>query len=154
MEAGAELRPAAPGDRDRWAALFVEYAATGGVTLGEAEIARVWSWIEDPSAQTRCVVAVRDRQLVGFVHFRELERPILADRTGYIDDLFVAQSGRGQRLGVRLIEAVLATGAALGWSVVRWTTRQDNAVANHLYPTVARLVPVNTYVADVAAMSS
>lgn len=143
------IRPALADDRVQWSMLFRDYGATGNVAIDDQTVDRVWTWICDPAAQTRCCVAHRDSQLVGFVHFRELERPILGDLTGYVDDLYVAPAGRGHHLGVTLIEHVLAIGAERGWSIVRWTTKQGNAAANHIYETIARRAPVNLYIADV-----
>ncbi len=142
------IRPALVDDRAQWSKLFRDYGATGNVAVDDQIVDRVWTWILDPTAQTRCCVAQYDGQLLGFVHYCELERPILGDMTGYVDDLYVAPAGRGHHLGLMLLEHVLAIGAERGWSIARWTTKQGNAAANHLYQTIARRAPVNVYVAD------
>ncbi len=143
------IRPALAADREQWSALFHDYAATGDIEIGDHTVDRVWTWICDSAAQTQCWVAVHDGHVIGFVHFRELERPILGDLTGYIDDLYVAPDGRGHRLGIKLLQQVLDIGAERGWSIVRWTTKQGNAAANHLYESFARRAPINMYVADI-----
>lgn len=151
---GPVIRPARASDRDQWSPLFRDYATIGNVAVDDQTSDRVWEWICDSRAQTQCCVADLDGRLVGFIHYREVERPIAGDLTGYIDDLYVAPSGRGHRLGIALIEQVLAIGVQRNWSIVRWTAKETNAVANHLYRTIARRAPVNLYVADVAHRST
>jgi GNAT superfamily N-acetyltransferase len=55
----------------------------------------------------------------------------------YLEDLFVARSGRGGEWGRALIEAVYAEAKAAGATEVYWHTQQYNAPGRSLYDTVA-----------------
>lgn len=136
MEVGVTvtLRWAEERDRAQWDKLFEAYCAFGGAQQTPEMRDRVWAWIHDPSAQTRCfVVADPHGQLVGFVHFRAFERPMDAAIGGYIDDMFVASEARGQGVVDLMIENVGAYAKKQGWDVVRWMTSDTNYRARAVY---------------------
>ena len=128
------VRQADQKDRDGWDALFEEYCRFGGEEQTTAMRDKVWGWIADPNAQTRCFVAEDDnQQLVGFVHFRSYERPMPATIGAYIDDMFVTPSARGQGIVDMMIRAVGDFANDQGWDVVRWMTSETNYRARAVY---------------------
>jgi ribosomal protein S18 acetylase RimI-like enzyme len=54
-------------------------------------------------------------------------------RLGVMNDLFVAQAARGQRVGERLIDACLGRCRARGALALEWETALDNEPAQALY---------------------
>lgn len=128
------VRQADQKDREGWDALFEEYCRFGGEEQTVEMRDRVWGWIADPTAQTRCfVVESENQQLVGFVHFRSYERPMPATIGAYIDDMFVAPVARGQGIVDMMIQAVGNFATDQGWDVVRWMTSETNYRARAVY---------------------
>ena len=82
---------------------------------------------------------------MGLAHFRRIPSPGRGCDVGWIDDLFVAENGRGPGVGRVLIEHVRAVGAARGWPVVRWKTADDNYRARELYDTLGHKTMWNVY---------
>jgi len=73
------VRPVAERDRQDWDALFEAYCEFGGDRQTAEMRDRVWGWIHDETAQTTCFIAESDGDgVIGFVHFREYERPMPA----------------------------------------------------------------------------
>ena len=68
--------------------------------------ATVWSWIHDPAASTRCLLAETADGLVGLAHTRPFARPLSASVGEYLDDLFVLPSARGLGVASALIEEI------------------------------------------------
>lgn len=139
---------ARPRHAGAWRELFAPYCAAGGVNATDESLDRVWSWINDPSAQTTCLLALDAGQLVGFVHFRAFERPITASTGLWIDDLYVDPAWRGRGIAGALIGAVRAEAGRGGHDVVRWTTRETNDGARRLYERLATRAPVVVYNAE------
>lgn len=140
------ITPAADADRAGWQRLYLAYCEMAGEVLSSEHLSRVWSWILDPQAQTRCLLLrEHERQeVVSLAHYRLFERPLAGSIGCWLDDLFVdpAQRGRG---GARAVLQHLRTMAAgEGWSTVRWTTGQANS-AQKLYDRLADRSPVITY---------
>ncbi len=148
---GLRVRPIESGDRVAWERLYAGYAAFYGVAQTEADRARVWGWIMDPTHEVRALVVVGvDDGPVGLAHFRPFARPLAAATGGFLDDLFVDPAARGGG-GVQLLLAELRRIArAEGWSVVRWITAEDNYRARSVYDRTARRTPWVTYDMDPA----
>jgi GNAT superfamily N-acetyltransferase len=134
---GVVVRPAAPSDQDQWAALYAGYAQFYKVEQTPEMRARVWDWIHDPAHEVEGLVAEADGRLVGLAHFRAFARPLSATVAGFLDDLFVDPSARGQGAAQQLIAAVSEEGRKRGWSVIRWLTSDSNYRARAVYDEVA-----------------
>lgn len=140
-----DIRPVAAGDRAAWQALYAGYATFYGRTLAEADAATLWGWLHDPAHEVEGLVAVRGGDLLGLAHFRRVPSPLRARDIGFVDDLFVAEAGRGARVGAALLGEIARIAARRGWPVVRWITADDNYRARTLYDRVARKTAWNTY---------
>ena len=129
-----KIRPIAARDRQEWDALFSAYCSFGGDQQTSAMRDRVWGWIHDETAQTKCFVAENEQgNVIGVVHFREYERPMPASKGAYIDDMFVSPAARGQGVVDRLIASVGTYAKEQGLDVVRWMTSETNYRARSVY---------------------
>jgi GNAT superfamily N-acetyltransferase len=137
------VRPARPGDRDRWAALYTAYAEF--YDQDTVDLTLVWGWVLDPGHEVEALVAERDGELVGLAHVRPFARPLAGSVGGWLDDLFVAPAARGTGVVDALLDGVRALAAERGWSVVRWITADDNHRAQAVYDRVATRTAWVTY---------
>lgn len=133
-------------DRSDWQWLYRAYGAAAGDDLSEEHLNRVWSWIVDEAAQTRCLLLCENagQRVVGMAHYRLFERPLAGSIGCWLDDLFVEEGQRGRGAARAMLEHLRALASDRGWSTVRWTTSQTNA-AQALYDSLAQRNPVITY---------
>ena len=129
-----------------WRELYEGYAAFYRVPMTDAIAARLFAWLLDPAHVLEGRIA-RDAEgrAIGLAHFRAMPRPLAAAEIGFLDDLFVAPSARGQGVGGALIDAVATEARARGWTALRWITAADNATARALYDRLARATHWVTY---------
>lgn len=133
-------------DHDRWRALYRGYADFYRVTQTDDAAATVWAWLGDPAHEVSgLVVAGEDGRVVGLAHYRPFARPLAASTGCYLDDLFVDPAHRGTGAGAALLTALADLARERGWSVVRWITAADNAVAQATYDRVATRTGWVTY---------
>ncbi len=59
-------------------------------------------------------------RLVGYAVYFDLPDTMTGMRTGQLDDLFVMQDARGQKIGQALLDALIEEGAKRGWQRIRW----------------------------------
>ncbi len=134
-------------DWDAWRRLFTGYCTFYERPTTEAQLNRVWSWIHD-GGEVDAIVAVAEGDIgepVGLAHLRSWVRPLRGEIAGYLDDLFVEPSVRGTGVVEALFAAIDATAVEQGWSVVRWTTADDNYRARTAYDRVATRTGWITY---------
>ncbi|NEY91939.1 GNAT family N-acetyltransferase [Tabrizicola oligotrophica] len=139
------IRPPVAADRPDWERLYAGYAAFYKVAQTPEMRATVWTWLFDPSHQTRGLVAEHQGRLIGLAHFRPFARPLSASTGGFLDDLFVDPAARGSGAADALIAAIADEGRKLGWTVIRWITAEDNYRARALYDRVAEKTRWATY---------
>lgn len=140
------VRASTDSDRAAWERLYKGYADFYKAVQTDEMRATVWGWIHDSACETEGFVAVDDAgKLIGLAHFRPYQRPLSASIGGFLDDLFVDPDARGSGAAQALIAAVKATGAARGWTVIRWITAADNARARAAYDKLASATPWVTY---------
>jgi ribosomal protein S18 acetylase RimI-like enzyme len=139
-----------PHDSDffSWLGVYEGYAKFYDTELTDQRALILWSWLSDAKHEENALIAVdddADGEIVGLVHFREFSRPLEADRSLFIDDLFVVPDYRGKGVGRSLIDAVTKIGTDKGFGVVQWITAPDNADAQKLYDDVASRTSWVTY---------
>jgi GNAT superfamily N-acetyltransferase len=140
-------RPLSRDDRDAWARLFRGYAEFYETPMPDETLDLVWSWIHDEGT-VRAIVAVAadgSGEPVGLAHLRPWLRPLRGVGCGYLDDLFVDPPWRGTGVVEVLFAAIEAMALAEGWSIVRWTTREDNHRARRVYDRHAQATSWVTY---------
>lgn len=140
------IRTPADGDFFAWLDLYEGYAKGNGSTLTDQHALVLWSWLSDPTNKEQVLVAVdHSGNLVGLVHFHEFIRPLDADRSISIDDLFVIKDSRNSGVGTALINSVKAIAAQNGHGVVRLATVAENEEAQRFYGEIANRTELVTY---------
>ncbi len=133
--------PLRPDDAAQWRSLWDGYNAfygrEGETALPEAVTQTTWARFFDPDEPVHACVAERDGRLIGLVHYLYHRSTSAIAPSCYLQDLFTAQTARGQGIGEALIEAVYAEATAAGAARVYWQTHETNIVAQRLYDRVA-----------------
>jgi ribosomal protein S18 acetylase RimI-like enzyme len=134
-----------------WSALFRGYCDFYSWPTSDEHQRRIWSWIRDEK-WVEALVAVEvdvDQNEIdvprGLAHLREWVRPLRGAKSGYLDDLFVDPQRRGSGAVDALLEAINNIAIGREWSVVRWTTAEDNARAQAVYNKIASRTSWVTY---------
>jgi GNAT superfamily N-acetyltransferase len=83
------------------------------------------------------LVAERDGRLLGLTHYLYHRSTIHIELVCYLQDLFTAESVRGQGLGRALIEEVAVRARQAGAARVYWLTHETNHTARALYDKLA-----------------
>jgi GNAT superfamily N-acetyltransferase len=96
-----------------------------------------WTRFFDAYEPMHALVAERDGVLLGLVHFLFHRSSILLGPSCYLQDLFAAESARGQGVGRALIAAVEGLARSAGAKRLYWQTQESNATAMRLYDQVA-----------------
>ncbi len=147
-----------PESRDQvgWRRLYEAYATFYKREMTDAIAARVWGWITAPDApgggsHGPCegrIARAADGSVIGLAHFRDMASPLRGSIAGFLDDLFVDPTWRGQKLGRVLLDEIAAIGRARGWPFYRWLTADDNYRARTLYDQRAKRTMWITYQYD------
>lgn len=142
MPSIARIRPIATEDYLAWLPLWEGYNAFYG-RIGETALApaitqTTWQRFFDPAEPMFALVAELEGRLVGLVHCLFHRSTNMINPTCYLQDLFTAESVRGQGIGRALIQSVYEQAKAAGAQRVYWHTHETNLVARTLYDKVAQ----------------
>lgn len=142
----ALIRPLRAGDRDEWAALWRAYLTFYETTLPDAVYDTYFARLlgDDPQ-DFHGLVAERDGQLIGLVHYVFHRHGWRIENVCYLQDLFVSPEARGKRTGRALIEAVYAAADAANSPSVYWMTQSGNAAGRRLYDRVGQITDFIKY---------
>lgn len=132
------VRPLRPADRPAWDVLWAGYLAFYECDLPPAVTEITWARFFDPAEPMEALVAEDGDRLVGLVHMVFHPSTWVAGTTCYLEDLFVAEAGRGRGVGRALIEATAERARARGAERLYWLTHETNTTAQALYDRVAR----------------
>ena len=142
MAGALAVREVARADYGAWLPLWDGYNAfygrSGPTALDPAITAVTWDRFFDPAEPVHALVAERDGQLIGLVHYLFHRTTIMIAPTCYLNDLFTSVEGRGAGVGKALIEAVYARAKTAGSTRVYWSTHESNQTAQRLYDHVAQ----------------
>ena len=131
------IRPVAPTDFSQWERLWEGYNSFYKRALA-AEITKMtWSRFFDAYEPVHAVVAEKDGQLLGLVHYLFHRSTIQIEPTCYLEDLFTNEAARGKGIGRALIEAVYERARIAGCPSLYWQTHESNLTAMKLYDKVA-----------------
>jgi GNAT superfamily N-acetyltransferase len=97
-----------------------------------------WSRFFDGYEPIHALVAEHAGKLAGLVHYLLHRSSTSPTSNCYLQDLFTAESARGQSIGRALIEEVYRRAAQAGCGKVYWQTHETNAHAMKLYDKVAK----------------
>jgi GNAT superfamily N-acetyltransferase len=134
-----------------WTRLFRGYADFYHWPTSDEHQQQIWAWIHDERKVEALVAVPLDAdgseagEPQGLAHLREWVRPLRGAVCGYLDDLFVESSTRGQGAAEALFVAINRIALERGWAVVRWTTADDNYRARSVYDKLATRTTWITY---------
>lgn len=131
-----EIRPIAARDYAAWLPLWRGYQAFYRVDIAEAVSAVTWDRLLDPAEPVAGALAWDGEAAVGLVHHIRHRSTWTVGDYCYLQDLFVAEAGRGRGTGRALIDHVAATAA--GCARLYWLTHETNTEAMQLYDRVAQ----------------
>ncbi len=131
------VRSAVPADFEQWLPLWEGYNTFYQRTVPPEVTRMTWSRFFDAYEPMHAIVAGRDGQLLGLVHYLFHRNTAMLGPTCYLQDLFTVATTRGQGIGRALIEAVYERAQAAGSTRVYWMTQESNATARRLYDQVA-----------------
>jgi GNAT superfamily N-acetyltransferase len=132
------VRPIAHPDFDRWLPLWQGYNLFYGRPTFPSEITQMtWSRFFDAYEPVHAMVAERDGELLGLVHYIFHRSTIFIAPVCYLQDLFTTEAARGQGVGRALIESVYEQAKLAGSPRVYWLTHETNETAMKLYDKVA-----------------
>lgn len=132
------VTPIVATDHDAWIVLARGYKAFYGTPTVDADYNSAWMRLmANPDARAVHGMAARiDGTVVGIVHY--LFHPSTwTDSVCYLQDLFTADTARGQGVARALIAAVAKATREHGATRLYWLTQADNTVARKLYDRVA-----------------
>lgn len=131
------VRALQPADEPQWRPLWAGYLAFYEATLPESQYALTWHRIHDPLVPLHALGAFRGPEMLGIAHYLFHVSAWTRDPYCYLQDLFTAESARGQGVGRALIAGVTEAARAAGADRVHWLTKHDNVVARALYDAVS-----------------
>ena len=131
------IRPVGADERAAWEPLWNGYLAFYKATLAPGASDVAWQRFHDPAEPMFLLGAYVEGRLTGIVHYLFHRSTWTPGNYCYLQDLFVAEAGRGHGVGRALIEAVYEKARAAGASRVHWLTQTGNAQARILYDQVA-----------------
>ena len=131
------IRPLARTDRAAWEPLWQDYLAFYKTTIPDDVTDTTFARFFDDAEPMHALVAERDGEIVGIVHYIFHRSTWTKGPYCYLQDLFTAEHARGGGVGRKLIEAVYERAKAQGASRVYWLTQEDNATARGLYDKLA-----------------
>ena len=146
MQGTVLVTPLNKDDREQWEVLYQSYARFYQVPMNQVILDNVWSWIFDDSTRFYALIA-KDEQgcAAGFMHYREMLSPLRGAKVGFLDDLYVDTSVRGEGV-VEVLFSTLKNSAKMhGWPYVRWITAEDNYRARAVYDKLATRTQWKTY---------
>lgn len=127
------IRKAEPRDESSWRVLFDEYNRFYGREPREDVTRYTWKRVLDAACPVHALVAEKDGKVVGIPNYVVHENTTQLLPSCYLQDMIVADEARGEGVGRRLIEWLLAEMKPQGWSRVYWNTRENNYRARMLY---------------------
>jgi GNAT superfamily N-acetyltransferase len=135
------IRPVQPADFPQWKPLWDGYNAfygrSGATALPEETTRLTWARFFDAYEPMHALVAERDGQLLGFVHYIFHRSTIAPTSNCYLQDLFTIEGARGQGVGRALIDEVYRRGEDANCARVYWLTHETNTTARALYDKIA-----------------
>lgn len=141
------IRPIGINDREAWEPLWKGYLDFYEKTVPQETTEFTWNRLTT-THELEGFLAVDNGEALGLVQFFYHPSTNSIGGNCYLQDLFVTPSARGQRVGRRLIAAVVLAAKARKVAVVYWQTEEFNGTARRLYERVAKRSPFIRYQID------
>ena len=132
-------------DKDQWEKLYKGYADFYKVEMNDKILQTVWKWLHEKSHEVNGLVYEVDGNIVGLAHYIRMPSPLRGQDIGFLDDLFVDPTHRGQRVGEKILNKLKEISKSKRWNLVRWITREDNLRAKSLYNRVSEKTTWDVY---------
>ncbi|MDX8524383.1 GNAT family N-acetyltransferase [Mesorhizobium sp. MSK_1335] len=137
MSGQLTVRPVTRQDYEQWLPLWDGYNAfygRSGATALAGEITQMtWSRFFDAYEPMHALVAEREGNLLGLVHYLYHRSTTAIAPSCYLQDLFTTQAARGRGVGRALVEGVYERAGQAGANRVYWLTHETNHTAMQLY---------------------
>jgi GNAT superfamily N-acetyltransferase len=127
------LRKLTPVDKPQWLELWAGYLAFYEHELSPEQTELSWQRLLNGSDGLNALVAEQAGKLVGLAHYFWTPSTWQQNQDLYLEDLFVAESARGQSVARMLIQALVAECRDAGGGKVHWQTHHTNKTAISLY---------------------
>ena len=98
----------------------------------------LWFWIHDEIHVVNGICYEIEDKIVGIAHYRTIPRPIKGKYICFLDDLFVDENFRGQKIAQKLIKYLESLSKKNNWEGIRWITHSSNETAKTLYDKIAK----------------
>lgn len=131
------IRSVKAGDWDNWLPLWLGYQEFYRIQLTSEINRTTWARFFDPDEPMCALVAEREGELIGVVHYLFHRNTWMLNPVCYLQDLFTAPEARGGGVGRALIETVYARAREAGSPRVYWMTHESNSTGRALYDKVA-----------------
>jgi ribosomal protein S18 acetylase RimI-like enzyme len=125
-------------DKENWTKLYKGYANFYKVPMNTGVLDTLWSWIQDENHDVKAICFVLESKIVGIAHYRTMPRPIKGQYIGFLDDLFVEQEFRSQKIAQKMISHLKSLSKANNWDGIRWITHSSNKTAKILYDKIGK----------------
>ena len=125
-------------DKGNWTKLYNGYANFYKVPMNTGVLDTLWSWIQDENHDVKAICYELDGKIVGIAHYRTMPRPIKGQYIGFLDDLFVEQEFRSQKIAQKMISHLKSLSKANNWDGIRWITHSSNKTAKILYDKIGK----------------
>lgn len=139
------VRPVTAGDRTDWERLWTDYLAFYQTELPPEQFDLQFSRILAPEGTIRGLLAERDGEIAGVVHFLFHAHGWQEQDVCYLQDLYVDPAFRRRGVARDLIEAVYQAADRKGASNVYWMTQTFNETARRIYDRIGRVTPFIKY---------
>ena len=125
-------------DKENWTKLYKGYANFYKVPMNTGVLDTLWSWIQDEKHDVKAICFELESKIVGIAHYRTMPRPIKGKYIGFLDDLFVEQEFRSQKIAQKMISHLKTLSKANNWDGIRWITHSSNKTAKILYDKIGK----------------
>lgn len=138
----SHVRPLVPQDRAAWETLWASYNAfygrSGATALPASVVDTSWKRLLAPDVTVHGFIALSNTQPVGLAHIVLHDNLIQIEQTCYLQDLFVDETARGQRISHHLLKSVQAFCQSRGLKDMYWHTQASNMPARSVYDKIAK----------------
>lgn len=146
MSDNLAIRPIVASDEAEWRRLWTGYLEFYEATVPEEVYRSTFArLLGGGDYEPRGLLAVRDGQPVGLVHYFFHRHCWRIENVCYLQDLFADPAVRGGGVGRALIEAVYRVADEADCPSVYWLTQDFNTTARRLYDRVGKLTPFVKY---------
>jgi ribosomal protein S18 acetylase RimI-like enzyme len=129
------IRPVNKGDIKQLKVLMIQYIVDfyqRPVPNDEELINLIHHLIENPPIGLQFVAEMND-ELVGFATLYFTFSTLQVKKAAILNDLFVTEKGRGQKIGEQLFQCCLSHIRENKYAYMTWETAKDNLIAQGLY---------------------